>query len=119
MQVATNPLQHALVERIRALLVGEPSLREVAMFGGRSFMVNDKMVVSALGNGDLLVRVPAALHDELLEMDGAYQAEMGAGRTMGAGWITVTAESITSAEQLAVWTGVALEHNQHARKAKR
>lgn len=29
-------------ERIRAMLTTEPSTREVSMFGGVSFMVNDK-----------------------------------------------------------------------------
>jgi hypothetical protein len=33
-------------ERIRAMLAAEPSTREVSMFGGLSFMVNDKMIVT-------------------------------------------------------------------------
>ena len=42
-----TPEQNALVERLRELLTGEAVLREVSMFGGRAFMVNEKMVVSA------------------------------------------------------------------------
>ncbi|WP_369254091.1 TfoX/Sxy family protein [Geodermatophilus amargosae] len=100
-----------LIERLRALLADEPSTREVSVFGGRAFMVDDKMVVSVLKDGDLLVRVDAARHDELLRRPGATQAEMGAGRTMGPGWITVSAASIAG-DGLSSWLDVALEHNR-------
>lgn len=106
--------QSELIERVRALLPEEASTREVSMFGGRSFMVDDKMVVSALKGGDLLVRVPAERHDELVERPGATQAEMGAGRSMGPGWISVSVESIERDEQLTFWLGVGLEHNRTA-----
>ena len=104
--------QADLVERLRALLADEPSTREVSMFGGRSFMVNDKMVASALKAGDLLVRVDAGRHDELVRRPGAIQAEMGAGRDMGPGWIQVSAGSIASAEDLSSWLDAALDHNR-------
>lgn len=84
------------------------------MFGGRSFMVNEKMVVSALKNGDLLVRIPAERHDELLDRPGATQAEMGAGRSMGPGWIEVTAQSIETDAGLSHWLDAALAHNRAA-----
>ncbi|WP_026818061.1 TfoX/Sxy family protein [Arthrobacter castelli] len=106
--------QAALVERLRASLADEPSTREVSMFGGRSFMVNDKMIVSAQGNGDLLVRVAPERDGDLIESTGASRAEMGAGRSMGQGWISVGADSITSEEQLSYWVGVTLEYNQRA-----
>jgi TfoX/Sxy family transcriptional regulator of competence genes len=117
--MATTPDQAELIERIRAALADESSVREVSMFGGRSFMVDEKMVVSALRNGDLLVRVPSERHDELLEAPGAEQAEMGAGRTMGPGWISVTTASIATSEQLAFWMQVALDHNHRVRRADR
>lgn len=104
--------QSELIERLRALLADEPSTREVSMFGGRSFMLNDKLVASAVKGGDLLVRVCAERHDELLARPGATQAEMGAGRTMGAGWISVSAQSIDTDEALSSWLGVALDHNR-------
>jgi TfoX/Sxy family transcriptional regulator of competence genes len=111
--------QSALVERLRALLRDEPSIREVSMFGGRSFMVEDKMIASALGNGDLLVRVAPERDGELVEMPGATPAEMGAGRTMGPGWISVSADSITRDERLSFWIGIALERNQSAVRGRR
>lgn len=104
--------QADLIERLRGLLAEEPSMREVSMFGGRSFMVNDKMVVSALKGGDLLIRVATHQHAELTSRPGAAQAEMGAGRDMGRGWITVSAAAIASDTDLSRWLGVALDHNR-------
>ena len=104
--------QAELIDRIRVLLAVEPSTREVSMFGGRSFMVNDKMVVSAWRNGGLLVRVPSGQHDELIGRRGAAQAEMGTGRTMGPGWIEVIPDAIGTDEALSEWLGIALDHNR-------
>lgn len=111
--------QAALVERVRTLLADEPSTREVSMFGGQSFMVNDKMIAGAFRNGDLLVRVATTRGGELIETGGASPAEMGAGRTMGPGWLSVAADSITSEDRLSFWIAVALEFNQSAGNAER
>ncbi|GAB3057752.1 TfoX/Sxy family protein [Sediminivirga luteola] len=107
-----TPEQTSLVERVRSLIADEPLVREVSMFGGRSVMVNEKMIVSALKNGGLLVRVDAGRHDELLERPGAVQAEMGPGRDMGPGWIEVSAEAISDDERLSSWIGIAMDHNR-------
>lgn len=107
-----TPEQTGLVERLRALVAGEPVKREVSMFGGRSFMVNEKLIVSALKDGGLLVRVDASRHDELLGRPGAIQAEMGPGRDMGPGWIEVEAGGIRDDRSLASWVGIAMEYNR-------
>ena len=103
-----------VVERVRAALSAHDPVREVRMFGGLSFMVNDKMVVSARGDGELLVRADPARADELLAVAGARTAEMGAGRDMGRSWISVSAEAIATDEALDFWLGVALEHDRNA-----
>jgi hypothetical protein len=105
--------QAELVERIRTFLADESSLREVSMFGGRSFMVNDKIVVSARKDGDLLVRVASDQHAALMSRPGAAQAQMGAGRDMGPGWIAVESASVADDEDLSFWLGLALEHNRN------
>lgn len=110
-----TPEQTALVSRIRALLGDEPVVREVSMFGGRSVMVAERMIVSALKDGALLVRVDADRHDELLARPGAMQAEMGQGRTMGPGWIEVDRDVVRDDEQLSAWVELAMEHNRSAR----
>lgn len=110
--------QADLINRLRALLADEPSTHEVSMFGGRAFMVNDKMVASVLRDGGLLVRADAERHDELTQQRGATQAEMGAGRSMGPGWIAVSAASITDDEGLSFWLDAALAYN-HAKTTRR
>ncbi|TNM55262.1 TfoX/Sxy family protein [Brevibacterium sediminis] len=107
-----TPEQTSLIERIRALIAEEPVVREVSMFGGRAVMVNEKMIVSAGKTGDLLARVDADRHDELLKRPEAAQAEMGTGRDMGPGWINVSAESVRDDEQLAFWVETALDFNR-------
>lgn len=102
--------QAALVERLRRLLVDEPTTREIAMFGGRAFLVDDRIVVSAWKNGDLLVRVPAERTDELLALPDAAPAVMGKDREMGTGWITVTAEAIEGDDGLSDWLTISLEN---------
>lgn len=107
-----TPQQSDLIERLRAALSAEPSTREVSMFGGRSFMVRNNMVAFALKNGDLLVRVAAERHDELTAEPGAAQAEMGSGRTMGPGWLQVTAAAIDADDGLDLWLRAAMDYNQ-------
>ena len=107
-----TPEQHHLVQRVRALVDDEPDVREVSMFGGRAIMVNDKMIVSAGKSGDLLVRADAERHEALLDEPGATQAQMGAGRDMGPGWITVAPEAIADDDRLTFWVDVAMHHNR-------
>ena len=109
---AMTPEQHRLVQRVRTLVDDGPDVREVSMFGGRAIMVNDKMIVSAGRTGDLLVRADAERHEALLAEPGAAQAQMGAGRDMGPGWITVAPEAIADDEKLAFWVDVARDHNR-------
>lgn len=107
-----TPAQTDLIERLRTMLADEPVVREVSMFGGRSFMVNGKMIASALKDGSLLVRIAADRHDELLAHPGAAQAEMGAGRDMGPGWIDVDSDAIKDDQCLSEWIEIAMEHNR-------
>lgn len=100
-----------LVDRIREALAGAPSVREVRMFRGLAFMVNEKMVVCARSDGDLLVRSDPERADELLRLEGAGPAQMGAGRPMSKNWISVGREVIETDEGLDFWIGASLEYN--------
>ncbi|MTD16934.1 hypothetical protein GIS00_23650 [Nakamurella sp. YIM 132087] len=106
-----TPEQSELVDRLRAALSTAPVTKEVSMFGGRSFMVAGKLAVCALKNGGLLVRVDADRHDEFLALPGAVQAHMGADRTMGPGWIEVSAAALDG-PGLDTWVGRALQYNR-------
>lgn len=100
--------------RVRALLAAESSTREVPMFGGLSFMVNDRMVVSVRRTGDLLVRVDPRRSAALVTEHGAHPAEMGTGRSMGPGWLDVAADLLDTDEGLRFWIDVAMEFNDRA-----
>lgn len=98
--------QPDLVDRVRkALRDREP--REVRMFGGVSFMVDDRMVVAARRGGELLLRIDPAGAADLLARPGAHPAVMGADRPMGAGWITVEAAALEG-QGLDAWLAEAL-----------
>ncbi|MDN5768943.1 MAG: TfoX/Sxy family protein [Humibacillus sp.] len=98
-----------LTERVRTALDGEPAVREVAMFGGQAFMVNEKLVVSV--SRDLLVRSDPDCATELLAVEGARQAEM-AGRSMGRSWLLIAGDAVETDEALSFWLDVALAYNR-------
>lgn len=108
---ATSATRDALVERVRALLAGR-MVREVRMFGGLSFMVDEQLVVAARGEDELLVRVDPQRQDELLARPGARPATMGKDREMGPGWLAVSGPGLADDVQLASWVEIALEHQR-------
>ena len=82
------------------------------MFGGLAFMVDEKMVACVSGGGGaLLVRVSRSRDAEYLAVAGARRAEMGKGRSMGEGWITVDAEALRDDSDLHFWIDAVLEYN--------
>jgi TfoX/Sxy family transcriptional regulator of competence genes len=103
------PYDAELADRVRAGLSERDRVREVAMFGGLAFMVEDRMVVCvSAGGGALLVRVGADRDPELVARPGARRAEMGQGRSMGEGWIAVDEAVLQTADELASWLDAAL-----------
>ena len=106
-----------LLDRIRASLPDLP-VREVRMFGGVAVMLDDAMVVGVQKDGSLLVRVDPEDDAQLRERPHASRAEMGAGRSMGAGWVRVAAAALESDETLADWVKVAVQYRL-SRPAKR
>ena len=69
------PFDPELAERIRTCLATF-DVREVDMFGGRSFMVHEQLSVAAASDGTLLLRCAGDQLDRLLQRDGARPAEM-------------------------------------------
>jgi hypothetical protein len=99
-----------LADRLRNALGDHRAVREINMFGGLAFMVNDKLAVCAQNHGDLLVRCDPARMDDLLGHQAAEWAEMR-GRRMGRGWLVVRADGIGSDETLSFWVDLALQYN--------
>ncbi len=107
------PYDRELADMIRENLARLPDVREVNMFGGLSFLVNEKMVASASNQGDLLVHCDPADVNALLEHEEADIAQMGR-RRMSKGWLRVTREGFKNAPNLQFWLGAALKYNEKA-----
>lgn len=108
-----------VADRVRAALSDREGVREVNMFGGLAFMVDDRMVVCVSGGGsDLLVRVAPERDAEHLERTGAMRAEMGKGRSMGEGWITVDKHSIEQDEDFQYWIDASMLFHASGSKKK-
>jgi len=99
-----------LADRLRGALADEPAVREVSMFGGLSFLVNEKLALTANNHGDLMLRCDPARVEELTRR-GATVAEMR-GRQMSQGWLIVAADTLRSEQDFAFWLDVALEYNR-------
>lgn len=102
-----------LLDRIAALLPGDPAVREVRMFGTVAIMIDDSMAVAAHQDGSLLVRVDPGDDAHLLENPDASRAEMGAGRSMGPGWIRVDARALDDEQDLSNWLNCATRYLAH------
>jgi hypothetical protein len=99
-----------LAQRLRQAVADQPAVREVSMFGGRSFLVNGKLALTANNRGELMLRCDPARVEELTGR-GATIAEMR-GKQMSAGWLVVGSGAIEADEDFAFWLGVALDYNR-------
>ncbi|GIG30005.1 TfoX/Sxy family protein [Cellulomonas marina] len=112
------PYDTHVADRVRTWLAGQ-DVREVKMFGGLAFMVDDRMLVCvSAGGSDLLVRVGPDSDGQHLHKPGARRAEMGKGRSMGPGWITVDAQAFAAREDFAYWMQAALAFHTHSSNTK-
>lgn len=100
---------HPLAVRVRAALPA-PRVREVRMFGGLAFTLDERMVVCVDRGDGLLVRVAPARDDELMRRPGAGRMTMGA-KQLGPGWILVAPEALADDAGLAFWLDEALDHH--------
>ncbi len=108
MSTSTPSRRDALAERLREIVPSHGAVREVRMFGGLSFLVNERLAVAAGRDGDLLVRTDPAKYDGLLER-GGEPAFMGKDRPMGSGWISVPGDRIQDDGELAYWVTVGVD----------
>lgn len=106
-----------LADRIRISLEAQHlTAREIKMFGGLSFMLNEHMLVAVFTAGALLVRCDPARDESLLTRDGAKRPVMGT-KTMGAGWIAVAPEAIETDADFDFWMDEAIGYNRKHQKA--
>lgn len=96
------PYDVELANRIREQLEDEDGVTEKAMFGGRAFLLNGNMAVSAFSRGGLMVRVGPDAVTDALGRPHTEQITMR-GREM-TGWIHVAEEGVRTSRQVAAWT---------------
>jgi len=96
-----------LLDRIERRLP-EGAVREVAMFGAIAVMFEEAMLVAAQKDLGLLVRVAVDDDAALVARPEAARAEMGAGRSMGEGWIRVDGDAVRDDGMLEFWLEQAL-----------
>jgi len=94
------PYDEALAERVRVALKGKKNLVEKKMFGGLAILLNGNMSVG-VNRDDLIVRVDAAAHDDLVKRKGARTFDL-TGKPMK-GWILVAPQGIKTAKDLNAW----------------
>ena len=83
------------------------------MFGAMAVMVDESMVVAVSRDRSLLARVMPVDDRLLVKRDDAARAEMGAGRSMGVGWIRVDPRSIEDEATLDLWLDAAIRRLHH------
>jgi TfoX N-terminal domain len=90
-----------IANRLREILASEPGVVEKPMFGGLAFMVAGHLVVSASGQGGLLLRVDPAQTDALIVDPRASRFVMR-GREMD-GWLRIDIDADATDHELKEW----------------
>ena len=91
-----------LANRLRAVFLGRPGVREQKMFGGLAIMLDGNMACG-VHDDELIVRVGKDNLEEALSQPHARPFDM-TGRRMG-GFVFVAAAGIADDHDLATWAG--------------
>ena len=105
-----------LTARIRKALEHLPNIEEKRMFRGVTFMVNDKMCITA-GDNKIMCRIDPSIHEEALKRQGCETVKMK-GREYK-GYVYVNEEGIKTKKDLDYWIRLALEFNRLAKSSKK
>jgi len=105
-----------LTARIREALAHLPNVAEKRMFRGVTFMVNDKMCITA-GDNKIMCRIDPSIHEEALKRQGCETVKMK-GREYK-GYVYVNEEGIKTKKDLDYWIRLALEFNKLAKSSKK
>jgi TfoX/Sxy family transcriptional regulator of competence genes len=105
-----------LTARIREALAHLPKVEEKRMFRGVTFMVNNKMCITA-GDNKIMCRIDPAIHEEVLKRKGCETVKMR-GREYK-GYVYVSEEGIKTKKDLDYWITLALAFNKLAKSSKK
>ena len=105
-----------LTARIREALAHLAKVEEKRMFRGVTFMVNDKMCISA-GDNKIMCRIDPSIHEEALKRKGSETVKMRGREYQG--YVYVNEEGIKTKKDLDYWIRLALEFNKLAKSSKK
>ena|SRR5438477_6052018 len=105
-----------LTDRIREALAHLPKVEEKKMFRGVTFMVNDKMCISA-GDDKIMCRIDPAIHDKAVKKKGCETVKMKGREYLG--YVYVHEDGIKNKKELDYWIGLALDFNKLAKSSKK
>lgn len=106
----------ALAERVRYSLQYTEHVREINMFGGLCFMVDEKMCIGIMKD-ELMCRVDPVKMDDLLEHGHCKLMEF-TGRPMK-GFLIVEPSGFETQHQLKTWVNLCLAYNPMAKASKK
>jgi TfoX/Sxy family transcriptional regulator of competence genes len=107
------PYHESLANRVREMLATKVDhIDERIMFGGLTFMVNDKICVGVKSDR-VLFRIDPALHEEELLQEGVVAMDHS-GRSMK-GFLFVDEDMLDTQSKLRRWVDLALEFNPRAK----
>lgn len=105
-----------LAERIRERLVDIRSVKEKAMMGGLTFMVNDKMCIGIIKD-EMMCRIDPELQENALEKTGCRIMDF-TGRPMK-GYVMVDDSGMKSKKNFDYWIDLCLDFNKKAKSSKK
>jgi len=105
-----------LTARIREALGDLPNVEEKRMFRGVTFMVDDKMCITA-GDNKIMCRIDPAIHEEVIKRKGCETVKMRDREYKG--YIYVSEEGIKTKKDLDYWIQLALAFNKKAKSSKK
>lgn len=90
-----------LAEKVRNSLKGKKGIAEKKLFGGVAFLLNGNMAIGVNKN-DLIVRVDAEDHDQLVSQKHVRTFDLSGGRPMK-GWLLVAPSGVKAEKDLKAW----------------
>ena len=91
----------SLANRVRNNLKGKKGIAEKKLFGGVAFLLNGNMAVGVNKN-DLIVRVDAEEHEQLVSQRHVRTFDLSGGRPMK-GWLLVAPAGLKAEKDLKAW----------------
>jgi TfoX/Sxy family transcriptional regulator of competence genes len=105
-----------LANRIREALQDLPIIEEKEMFGGLTFMVNEKMCVGIIKE-EMMCRIDPNFHETAVEMEGCRSMDFTK-RPMK-GYVLIDETGMKAQKEFDYWINLCLDFNSKAKSSKK